>query len=193
MGAWLGTPTGPQRSVIAPLRDERDEIVLDRLLARQFVQFAVRRAVLGGRVGEQRDAARAPRPPSTSAAARLRAARRVQPNTPGAAEHAQDRRREERVARVDRQPGAWRMRRTRRPRATPATAPDERRGGAATAATAPRRAPRPTSTGGRRISPIRRGMYSGTLPIPVTRSSVVGGVAGVRERPQRIAGDQPGR
>ena len=30
----------------------------------------------------------------------------------------------------------------------------------------------PTSTGGRRISPIRRGMYSGTLAIPVTRSSV---------------------
>ncbi len=29
-----------------------------------------------------------------------------------------------------------------------------------------------TSTGGRRISPIRRGMYWGTLAMPVTRSSV---------------------
>ena len=69
---------------------------------------------------------------------------------------------------------AGRSRRTRRTRAPPARRrPRPRaRAGAATAARARRRAQRATSTGGRRISPIRRGMYSGTFAIPVTRPSV---------------------
>jgi hypothetical protein len=54
---------------------------------------------------------------------------------------------------------------------TPTTAPRRaRRGKSHSDITPPSAAP--ASTGGLRISPIRRGMYSGTFAIPVTRSSV---------------------
>ena len=54
---------------------------------------------------------------------------------------------------------------------TPTTAPRRaRRGSSHSDSTPPSAAP--SSTAGLRISPIRRGMYSGTLAIPVTRSSV---------------------
>ena len=53
-----------------------------RLLAREFVQFAVRRAVLRGRVGEQRHAARARRRAIHQRRRGSPRGRRVQPNTP---------------------------------------------------------------------------------------------------------------
>ena len=54
---------------------------------------------------------------------------------------------------------------------TPALAPSSaRRRSHSSDSTPPRAAPK--STGGPRISPIRRGMYSGTLAMPVTRSRV---------------------
>jgi hypothetical protein len=168
-GAWLGTPTGPQRSVIAWSSTSASRSFFDRAGCAQFVQFAVGRAVLGWNVGEQRHeherAAGHPPAPPRVLAREARPAEHAR-----AAEHAQDRRREERVAGVDRQPGrgecgehddrehAGNGAEQRPPRSHHSDS------------TPPRAAP--TSTGGRRISPIRRGCTRGTLPMPVTRSSV---------------------
>ena len=155
----------------------------------QFAQFAVRRVVLGRDVRDQcrqhhDSSARHPPASPRVLPGELRPAEHAR-----AAEHAQDRRGQERVARVDRQPDRGERREhDHRHDARDRTQPRSHR--QPPAATAPRPAPRPASTGGRRISPIRRGMYSGTLAIPVTRSSTSGGVPGVRQRPQRVAGDR---
>ena len=152
--------------------DERQQVVLDALLARQFAQFAVRAVVLRGRVGDERDEhERAAGHPPAPARGRPRA-RRVQPNTPAPQNTHRIAAVRKRVARVDRQPGDGERRRTRAPRARPRRRPaSARRRSHSSDSTPPSAAP--TSTGGRRISPIRRGMYSGTLAIPVMRSSVV--------------------
>ncbi len=146
------------------------EVAFDLLLAREFVQFVVRGAVLRRRVGEQARARPARRSPSTSAAACPRAGA-PSSRTRRPAEDAQDRRSEERVAGVDRQPDGReggehddRQHAGRRPRQRPPRQPQQRQH------TADRRA---EERGRARISPMRRGTYSGTFAMPVLRSSVV--------------------
>ena len=171
-GAWLGTPTGTQRSADRAVVHERAQVAFDPSAGRPVASSSrCAGAVLArGRRPQRR--------PATIAPAAIHQRRRGSPRSSSrpaeharAAEDAQDRRGEERVARVDRQPGG-------RERGEHDHRDDARRSRpgaparAATAATAPPRARPPTSTGGRRISPMRRGMYSGTLAIPVTRSSV---------------------
>ena len=141
MGAWLGTPTGPQRRLIAwPLTSaSRSSSML--CCARQFAQFAC--GLSDTEPGRRRAAppARAPRPAIHQ---RRRGSPRGQARPAehaGAAEDAQDRGREERVAGVDRQ--ADRGERGEHDHRDHARdAPRAARGGAATAATARRRAPR---------------------------------------------------
>ena len=81
IGRVVGHADRPAAEGDRAVVDERQQVVFDALLAREFVQFAVRRAVLGRRVGDQRDEHERPagHPP---APARVARSRRVQPNTP---------------------------------------------------------------------------------------------------------------
>ena len=150
--------------------DERKQVAFDALLGGQRVQPDDGRCGTGW---ARRRGARAPRsgrPPSASAAGIL--AREQRPAEHArAAEHAQDRRRHERVAGVDRQRPAAAKRANTATATTPTIAPGARARPATEARARPPSAA-PTSTGGRRISPMRRGCTRARLAMPVTRSSV---------------------
>jgi hypothetical protein len=101
-GRVVGHGDWPAAQVDRVVVHERQQVAFDALLARQFVQFAVGRAVLGRRVGEQRHQHDRPagHPPTPPRVAPLQAR---PAEGAGAGQDAQDGRRRERVAGVDRQ------------------------------------------------------------------------------------------
>ena len=169
--------------------DQRERVRSGCSAGAQVVQFVVRCPVLRGDVGQQchehqRGARHPPAPARVAGGSSSPAAEA------GAAEDAQQRRREEGVARVDRQSDAREGGEDEHRHDAQRWRPAARAWRSHNSVSTPPSAA-PSSTAGRRISPMRRGMYSGTFAIPVSRASVSRGVARVGQRPQRVAGDQP--
>ncbi len=105
IGAWLGTPDGPAAQVDRPGVHERCRGLLRSVSWRASLSSSrCADAVLGGGVGQR---ARPPRPRPAAIHQRRRrspAGSPVQPNTPAPQKIAEDGRRQEGVAGVDRQP-----------------------------------------------------------------------------------------
>ena len=192
IGAWFGTPTGPQRRVMAPEPTERLEVAFDPFLGRRVC------AVRGGRCGTGRAPSRSGRAPRAPPRRSRRSAggRRAGSDRPaehgGPAEQAAEGSREERVAGVDRQPE---RRRTRRRWQPPAAAPSAGTSARARShhsdSTAPTTAPARAAACS--TSPIRRGTYCGHVRDPGLAVERRGGVAGVGQRPEAGCRSAAGR